>query len=334
MPSHQNKPKKHRSKLTYLAISLLWLICLVGLLFYRQDITDWWRLRTYHPPMAISGIAVQDTMTDLGRKVFYVNSPSVIGRNLFNEECPSSGAEQTIILGCYHPGQNGIFLYDVSDQRLDGVEQVTAAHEMLHAAYERLSSKEKSTVNAELEDFYANGLHDERILKTIDLYKQTEPDQLVNEMHSVFGTEVMNLPAPLEAHYKKYFADRGQIVSLADKYQSEFTSRQQAVEQYDLQLSTLRGKISALEAGLKTRQANISQQQKQLQEDKSNGNITAYNAGVPGYNSQIETYNSEVQQVKALIVQYNSIVATRNSIALEEDQLVKDLNSKAQTINN
>ena len=34
-------------------------------------------------------------------------------------------SEKTIILGCYHSDQEGIFVYNVTDPRLSGVEQVT-----------------------------------------------------------------------------------------------------------------------------------------------------------------------------------------------------------------
>lgn len=335
MPSPQSKPTHHWfRKIFYAAIILLWVVVLPLVAIHRQDITDWYRLRDYKAPTLIADISKQDSLTPYGQKVFYVNQPMVTGKDKFNSSCPTSTAEQTIVLGCYHAGQNGIYIYDVTDQRLDGVEQVTAAHEMLHAAYERLSDKERKEINKQLEDFYQNGLHDQRILKTINAYKQTEPHDVVNEMHSIFGTEVRNLPAPLEEHYKKYFNDRSQVVTFAEKYQAEFTSRQDAVARYDSQLSSMKKQTDAMESDLKSRQDEINQKQKDLISLRSSGDTEAYNAGVPSYNALIDAYNSEVQQLKSLIAQYNQIVATRNSIALEENELAQDLNSKAQTINN
>ena len=140
------------------------------------------------------------------------------------------------MLGCYHSGQSGIFVLDVTDSRLDGVEQVTAAHEMLHAAYDRLSRSERSKVDAMLEDYYKNDLKDQRIVETINAYKKSEPKDVVNEMHSIFATEIASLPAPLEKYYQRYFTDRGQIVANAERYKSEFTSRQEAIVGYDAQL--------------------------------------------------------------------------------------------------
>ena len=35
------------------------------------------------------------------------------------------------------------YIYNVNDERLNGLKEVTAAHEMLHAAYERLPESDK-----------------------------------------------------------------------------------------------------------------------------------------------------------------------------------------------
>ena len=51
------------------------------------------------------------------------------------------------MLGCYILNK-GIYVYDITDDRLAGVRQVTTAHEMLHAAYDRLSVKERAQVDA------------------------------------------------------------------------------------------------------------------------------------------------------------------------------------------
>src|SRR5436190_8606187 len=111
-----------------------------------QKLYDWSRLRSYQPPPTVATLAVQDTMTEEAKHLFYVNHPELVGDvGTFRQNC--TVAEQTIVLGCYQSGETGIYVYDVKDPRLSGVEQVTAAHEMLHGAYERLSAKEKVQVD-------------------------------------------------------------------------------------------------------------------------------------------------------------------------------------------
>jgi hypothetical protein len=314
-------------------VLLAW-VALLGLAAaHRQDIWDWWKLHSYQPSAAVEQLAAQDTMTDYGRHVFYVNQPAITANGSFRAACPNDGGEQTIVLGCYHSNQNGIYLLNVTDNRLKGVEEVTAAHEMLHAAYDRLSGAERARVDKMLQDYYDNGLTDQRIRKTIEAYKSTEPKDLVNEMHSIFGTEVANLPAPLEQYYQKYFSDRGQIAAYAAQYQAEFTSRQSAIASDDAQLAQLKSQIDGLEADLKAKQAGITAAQANLSSLRGS-NPAAYNAAVPGYNAQVDAYNAEIAQVRDLISRYNALVAERNAIALEEDELVQDLSNQPAPINN
>jgi hypothetical protein len=335
MPSQPNRSKQTGiSRVSTLIILVLWLLVVGGLVANRQNLYDWWQLRNYEPSTVVSQIASQTAMNDYGRKIFYVNHPAIVDKVDFQAACPEADTEHTIVLGCYHGGQAGIFLFDVTDERLNGVEQVTAAHEMLHGAYDRLSSKERARVNAMLQKYYNEELHDERILKTIDAYKKTEPTEIVNEMHSIFATEIRNLPTELEAYYKRYFSDRSQVALLAEQYQQEFTSRQQAVVSADARLSQLKNEIDGLQAELKTRQTQIETQQANLVALRKEGNITAYNAGVAPYNALIATYNNGVARLQSLISDYNKLVASRNAIALEQEQLVKNLSSDSAPIHN
>ncbi len=311
---------------------LAWLAAMWLASVHRQDIIDWWRLRNYQAPQSISRLADQDTMTDYGRKIFYVNNPLINDKATFHTKCPNNGGEQTIVLGCYIGNQAGIFLLAVSDSRLDGIVQVTAAHEMLHGAYDRLSTKERNRVDAMLADYYKNQLHDQRILDTLDAYKKSEPRDVVNEMHSIFGTEVATLPAGLEQYYKQYFTDRSKVAGFAAQYQAAFTSRKAAIAGYDTQLASLKDQIAVTEADLKTKHSAIEAQQSSLVSLRTSGNIAAYNAGVPAYNSLVDSYNQQVETIKSLITQYNQLVATRNAIAVEQASLTKELSSDAAPI--
>lgn len=308
---------------------LLILVMLLGLLgalvANRLAILDWWRLHNYQPPPAVVSLASQDTMTAYGRKLFYINHPQIDPKSNFYQHCPKNGGEQTIVLGCYHGGENGIFLLSVDDPRLNGVEQVTSAHEMLHAAYDRLSSADKQHVDSLLLAYYHQGKLDARLQKTMAAYQQSEPNDVVNEMHSVFGTEIANLPPELEQYYGRYFTNRAQVAAYAAQYQSVFTSRQAQVAAYDQQLQALKSQIDTNEAELKAQQQAITDRRNQLTAERSAGNTGAYNAGVPGYNSLVDQYNATVNQTRSLITQYNQLVVSRNAIALQQDQLVNEL---------
>jgi len=268
-------------------------------------------------------LADDTTMTDKARRLFYLNRPQVLDASEFNANCEGADSEQTIVLGCYHSPQRGIFIFRVEEAELKGIEQVTAAHEMLHAAYDRLSRSEKQQIDQLLMDYYQNDLDDERLLRVMDLYKQSASSDLANEMHSIFGTEVAELPVELEAHYQQYFANRQKVAQFAAQYQQAFTSRQQLITDYDMQLV-------ALEREIAQNQQALNQQAAQLQADRPQVEASNDAEVIDSYNQRVAAYNALLVQTNALVDQYNAIVAKRNDIALEQKQLQRSIDSSIQ----
>jgi hypothetical protein len=105
-----------------------------------QRIDDQFVVWNFTPSAAIKTYATRSTMTDEGRFLFYASTPVIAQESRFDKIC-ADHQEDVGILGCYVPGDREIFLYDVTDARLDGIEEVVAAHEMLHAAWDRMSAR-------------------------------------------------------------------------------------------------------------------------------------------------------------------------------------------------
>ncbi len=320
--------EKRRLPIGSLLTSLLLITMGVAIYVNRTDLMDWWALRSYEPPQAIASLATQTTMNATGRQLFYLHKPLLQDKDTFNSSCREN--EQTIVLGCYVQ-RRGIFLLDVEDPRLDGVEQVTSAHEMLHAAYERLSSKERIRIGALLQQAYT-GLNDERIKSNIKAYQDADAD-IVNELHSILGTEVPNLPPALEQYYKQYFIDRSKIVAYSEKYETEFTSRKAKIEADDTKLTSLEAEITNNNAKLDQLQSELSGQKEQLTALRRSGDYTDYNAGVAPYNQAVKQYNSLISQTNALIAQYRAILDERNKLAQDLQTLSKALDSRITTRN-
>jgi hypothetical protein len=315
---------------------VIWFFVIIGtatsLWWQRQNVTDWLRLVNYQAPSAIVQLASDDTLTPLARKILYVNHPLLLSSHATLDRYCSNSQEQTIVLGCYHGGQAGIYVFAVSDSTLQGVEQVTTAHEMLHAAYDRLSVAERQQVDGWLQDYYTNQLHDQRILKTIESYKKTEPNDVINEMHSIFGTEVASLPIPLEQYYKRYFANRAAVATFAANYQQVFTSREDQVHQYDAQLAALKDQITTRQNQLQQQQEALETALQVLHEDRTNDDPTTYNAQVSAYNKRVTDYNNALEGIKQTINDYNQLVAKRNALALETQKLQNELSGRLGSI--
>lgn len=308
---------------------LISLLAVLGLVWWqRLAIYDWARLRSYDPPAAVVALADNTTMTDGTRRLFYVNRPAIEDKTQFNQDCADS--EQTIVLGCYVSG-DGIFLYKVDDPRLQGVMEVTAAHEALHAAYERLDANEQGRIN-QLTAAAFSKVTDERLRKTIDAYRAKDPAVVPNELHSILATEVRSLPAELEEYYSQYFKDRSKVVGYSERYQQVFTSRQEQIATYDGRMKNLKQQIDSLQRSLETQQQNLMTQKAQMDALLAAEQYQQYNAQVNSYNSRVRQYNAQVGTAQSLIDQYNQLVEERNALALEASQLVKSIDSRPTTV--
>lgn len=319
---------KRTSRLLPLLLTLVLLSgILIGVLHW-QSIFDWWRLRNYQPPARISALAQNTTMTDKARRLFYVYRPSLADKSTFAQHCQSY--EQSIVLGCYSQ-INGIYIYDVPDERLKGVHEVTAAHEMLHAAYDRLSTKEKHRIDALTAQAFAN-VNNERIKNAVDSYRQRSSDIVPNELHSIMATEVLTLPPELETYYQQYFKDRSHVVNYSETYEAVFSERKQKVADFDARLVDLRAEIDAAEKALTSQEAALNQERSRIDGLLAANQYSQYNAAVGPFNKKVQTYNALISSTESKIDQYNMLVQERNAIAVEEQDLMQALDSRIKTI--
>ncbi len=311
-----------KSTITFLVLVIL----LGGLWTNRLNLWDWWRLRNYAPDLSIVQLADDTTMNDSTRQLFYVYHPALEKKDIFNSYCRGDNKEQSIVLGCYIGGR-GIHLFDVTDERLKGVEEVTAAHEILHAAYARLSASDRARIDKLTEQAFMQ-LDDERLKATIESYRKQDPLVVPNELHSILGTEVANLSPELEDYYKRYFNDRSKIVGLSQQYEKNFTERKNQIQSYDAQLASIKEQIDALENNLASSNQELITERERLDSLKRSNQTSEYNALIPSYNQKVTRYNADIDRLSRLIAEYNDIVPKRNAIVSEEEDLVKAIDSR------
>lgn len=316
------------SRLTGALLSVLIIGGGVYALINSQKIFDWYALRDYDPPTRIASIASETTMNDSARTVFYVNHPLLQDKATFKNSCDN--LEQTIVLGCYVE-HRGIYLLDVSDQRLNGVVEVTAAHELLHAMYDRLDDDERTHVD-ELTSRYFASLDNDRIKNNIENYRKRDASVVPNELHSILATEVRDLNPELEAYYQRYFSNRKAIVSLSEKYEKTFTDIENQVKAYDAQLKSMKTDIDNQEEQLKALGESIDSEKKRLDSLLASGREQEYNAAVPGFNQLVNRYNALIRARQTEVAEYNRIVEQRNSLSTAEADLIKSLKTGAQEI--
>jgi hypothetical protein len=292
----------------------------------RHYIQDWIVLRGYDVPQPIAQLATETGMSEYGERLFYVNKPELNDKIALNENCKDL-IDEVSVLGCFVGDRQGIFIFDITDPRLAGIEEVTAAHEMLHQAYKRLSSDERTRINTLLADYYNSEQASQSVKDKIEIYKVTEPNDIPNEMHSIIGTEVKVLSAELEEHYKHYFEDRQKVVAFWEASQAEFEKYRKQIEDYDRRLSELRPQIESMEADLTARVADLKKTKAALEADLAAGRIGEYNAQVAPYNAKVKAYNQLLSSTNQRIEEYNKLVNERNAASVQVKELNKALDS-------
>lgn len=210
-------------------LSFLALILLISSGFWlysnRQWIVDTYVISQYKASDAVAEIQNELNLTDLGQRYFLVGQPEVSDSKQFNKQCQKRH-EKSVVLGCYIAPFN-VYIYNVTDQRLEGSKQVTAAHEMLHVAYDRLSDIEKKRIGSLLEaDLPKIESEDKSLAERLAIYDKTEPGERLNELHSILGTEAKDLSAELEEYYAQYFQDRTIVTNFAAQYTKVFVDLQ------------------------------------------------------------------------------------------------------------
>lgn len=317
------------SKKFLVSIATVFLLVFGAVWFWSNKYTvyDFITLRGYSPTPQIEALAQNSGMNDKGKKLFYVNDPKLSGREEFATECQNN-KEQSIVLGCY-TGKN-IFVFDVTDERLAGVEEVTSAHEMLHAAYDRLSVSERNKVDKLTAEAFQR-INNPRINSLIENYRKADPSVVPNELHSILGTEVENLGPELEQYYSRYFVNRKAVLEKSQNYEKVFSDIKSQVDKYKADLTLRKAEIENSEAALLSLESSINTLKKRLDGYSSSGQISSYNSLVPEYNRLVNSYNAQYNDYKSLLVQYNNIVEQVNLLVIEQNDLMQSLDSRVKS---
>ena len=308
---------------------LLSLTLLIGAgfaLLNRQALADQLTVWSFEPSAAVQSINDRLQLTEKGQFYFYASQPEVAPAETFNEDCPRQEPGSPI-LGCYT--LNRIFIYDIQNERLDGIEEVTAAHEMLHAAWDRLPQAEQSRLETLLLQAYEENQTPE-LLERISYYERNQPDDIVNELHSILPTEVRSIGSELEQYYAQYFEDRAAVVTLFETYNSVFLSILD-------RLDSLLTELEQLDATIEQRRANYEAAVANLSRDIDSFNARASNGGFSSqqqFNTErsvlVQRTNSLEQEqiaITNLINRYNTLYEEYTDLGAELQQLNESIDS-------
>lgn len=280
----------------------------------------------YSAPAEVTALEDKIDFTEPATYTFRATRPSLESREQFNESCRSHNADISV-LGCYTGGR--IYIYDIKTPELSGIIESTAAHEFLHAAWDRLPESEKNTVSTYLNQVYAE--HKDALSE--DLSNYDAADQL-DELHSRIGTQIADLPEYLERYYASYFKDQDKIVAYYNNYIKPFNEIKSQMESLKEELDTLKSQIDADTNDYYSRSQVLSSA---IDEFNACANQAGCFASVSEFNNRRAELTDEQNEVEELynsisakVDSYNQKVEAYNDNILRTEQLQDVINSNAR----
>ena len=305
------------------------LILVVVALFNREYCLDKFRAMSYQPSEEMSRIMNALELTGEGEFLFRASQPALNGRGEFNAHCRTDVGVESAILGCYV--DKDIYVYDVDAVELDGIKELTTAHELLHAVWARMSESERRGLTENLTKVFEQ--NQEVLGSEIDNYDLGEKQE---ELYVRVGTEVANLPAELEKHYAEIFKNQDVVVGFYNKYITVFRRIWTELEDLEEQLGDLNVEIESKTSEYRARAG-------QLQSDVLSFNECAQTAGC--FNSQwaFNTRRNELlteremlegmyAELNEMVKKYNELVEKYNADVLYNDKLNNMINSSTEPV--
>nr|WP_246376381.1 hypothetical protein [Conyzicola lurida] len=331
MQYYPELPRRPRRRGRGIAIGLVLALLVSGSVWAfgnRQFIADQLAAWTFEASPTITAYEERSTMTDHAALIFEASRPRVDGTDGFDSVCGSAEAGSGI-LGCYLPGTQEIVLYDVTDDKLDGIEEVVASHEMLHAAWDRLGDDEKARLEPLLSAEASALAGDAEFVARMELYASLEPGEHHNELHSIIGTEVGTLSPELEAYYARYFTDRQALIALHVASNAVFVDLQARSDALSAELDTLRASIdsdyAAYNAGYDALSGDIARfneradsgdfaSNAQFQREKNAlvARQSALDAMFDSAEQRVETFNAKIAELESLNAQTLDLTTSLN----------------------
>jgi hypothetical protein len=315
---------KHRYGRTAVAIAIAVVVttALYGSVAYAtfntRRLADQIRVWNFKPTAEINGHIKRDDMSAEGKFLYLASLPKIESKDAINQTC-SAVTSATGILGCYVEKTKRIYLLHETDKRIDGAEDVMAAHEMLVAAWDRMSQAQRAPLLAQLKHVLAtNDDPDIDLPDDMSAVRESEPKEADAELYAMVGTEVPQLDAQLEASYAQFFVQRSVITALnAHSLVYIIALRKKAealMSTMDTLYTTIKSREKSLDAAVATLRSNISSfnarantpggfaSEGQFNADRTalvarENSLKATNTQI---NDQIDTYNSDLKQVASL----------------------------------
>lgn len=304
-------------------------VVLIGLNI--RHIQDYFRANNFKPSQEILSIVSKIKPKDNAKQIFYATNPRVLSTDEFNQQCNNS-LEKTTVLGCYKSDE--IFIFNVNDSELDGIKEVTAAHELLHAVWARMSDRERENLKGVLRADYER-LKTPSFEKIMANYAKTQPGEHENELHSILGTEWADLSPELEQHYAEIFENRREIVAMNLKYKSKFEALEKTAENLDSELKRIKSEITAEQSDYEAKLNILNDEIADFNEKSKNGSysdVDTFRYNRQKLASRVDFLRKYKSDINSKIADFNEKAVRLSEISMKLHQLYDSIDSNFKNI--
>ena len=295
--------------------------------FNQQLITDFWRGKDYQPVGEMRRIQNDLKLTDRGTFLFKASRPRLSSRDEFNQHCRQVLDTEMAVLGCYK--DDDIFIYDIQSTELDGIRELTTAHELLHAVWARMSTDQRTALSSVLDKVLTQN-HD-TLQNEIDNYT---PEQRQEELFVRAGTEIASLPAELEQVYGEIFTDQDIIAAFYHKYITVFRAIEAEMDAIKAEMTTLQTQIDLSTADYQSKLSSLNSAIQSFNRcAETAGCFTTETEFYTKRNSLMAertTLEALYDEINSLVGRYNALVEQYNADVTRTDQLNKTINSASE----
>ena len=306
-----------------IAIVLMTVVLVVVYGFLQSDFAqDSWKAWWYKESASVSTLRQDLELTGTGERIFLATQPAIEEAEAFNEHC-GEHRDDVSLLGCYNDGK--IYVYDVKLDSLRDSNKVTAAHELLHAVWSRLSRREKEQLEGWLEDFKREKI--EWVEGEVNLYGEQER---LEELYVRIGTKLRDIPDELEKHYQEYFLNRLKIVDYYENYQAPFRELREKNETIRVKVATLGAEIEQERADYEKRSAALTQRIEEFNLCSGTAGFFATDGEFTRQRAELETERLALAELRTKL---NKKIDENNQLVMEYEENRKNLGELNDAMN-
>lgn len=280
----------------------------------------------YQPSSEMESIRESLDLTTKGRLIFNAVRPELQEKEEFNNRCREVENENAI-LGCYTDDK--VYIYNITESELEGIRELTAAHELLHAVYHRMPAEDKQKLSVILMEVYAE--NQDVLGEEIGIYPE---DQRLEELYVREGTEIADLPDSLEKHYAEIFKNQDAVAGYYNGYITVFREIEKKLEELLAKAKSIEAEITNKTTEYEKEAASLNKEVGEFNECAKTPDCFSSNYVFNNRRNELlskqNALSSMYNAINNLISDYNTVVAEYNENVLHGQALNITINSSTK----